>query len=548
MDPAARPTALPSLPKKQPNFLVFMTDQQRADHLGCFGNGLVRTPHIDALANVGAVFERFYVNAPVCMPNRAALATGRMPGAAGVRMNGVPLPLSAVTYADALREAGYRTALIGKAHFQNMTDAQPSPVSGESIIPRARQADRDDRTGDAYDCELQEQWLRPDFHIPLPYYGFDEAALCLEHGDTVGGDYERWLQVQDPKSNERRHHGSASALDTDAPVHAPQAWRTALDERLYPTSFIAERAREWLRQHACGSDRGRPFLLQCSFPDPHHPFTPPGRYWSMYDPGAVQLPPSFAAAPASAPPHKRALHQELAEGRRRTSGSRVIAVTAAEARQAIALNYGAISMVDDAVGRIMQTLRELELDDDTVVIFLSDHGDFMGDHGLLFKGPLHYQSVVRMPFIWRDTATVRRAQRVNALACAMDLAPTLLARAGVLPFHGMQGCSLLAYLRSEPETVLATDRAILVEEQSHRDVPGLPSPPRVRTLITDRWRLSIFAGAQWGELYDLQEDPHEIHNRFMDLQCHGIRGDLLWRLSRKMAELAPNLPLPARMA
>lgn len=533
---------------KPPNFLIFMTDQQRADHLGCFGNPLVRTPHIDALADDGAVFERFYVNAPVCMPNRAALATGRMPSAAGVRMNGVPLPLSALTYADALREAGYRTALIGKAHFQNMTDARPSPVAGEPQIPRARQADADRRDGPGYDCELQAQWQRPDFRLSGPYYGFEDAALCLEHGDAVGGEYERWLQARSPEANERRLQGADGALEAGDAVHAPQAWRTALDEGLYPTNFITERSIEWLGQHARGADRERPFLLQCSFPDPHHPFTPPGRYWSMYAPEDVQLPPSFDAPLECAPAHKRALHEELAQGRRRTSGSRAIAVSGDEARQAIALNYGAISMVDDAIGRILQTLRDLGLDDDTVVIFLSDHGDFMGDHGLLFKGPLHYQSVVRTPLIWRDTATHRGAQRLRAPTCAMDLAPTLLARAGVQPLHGMQGTSLLERLHGAPETAREKDRAILVEEQSHRDVPGLPSPPRVRTLITERWRLSIFAGADWGELYDLQEDPDEIHNRFDDPPYQTIRGELLWRLGREMTGLSSNLPLATHMA
>lgn len=533
---------------RKPNFLIFMTDQQRADHLGCFGNKMVRTPNIDALAAEGALFERFYVNSPICMPNRAALATGRMPSAAGVRMNGVPLPLSAVTYADALREAGYRTALVGKAHFQNMTDVKPSPAPGEPVIPRERQADDDRRSGAEYRCELQAQWQRSDFRFSGPYYGFEEAALCLEHGDAVGGEYERWLQARSPGSNERRLKGAAGALDAGKAIHAPQAWRTALDEGLYPTNFITERAIEWLGEHARGEQRDQPFLLQCSFPDPHHPFTPPGRYWSMYAPEDVQLPPSFDAPLDSAPPHKRALHDELAQGNRRTSGSRAIAVYGDEARQAIALNYGAISMIDDAVGRVMQALRELGLDDDTVVIFLSDHGDYMGDHGLLFKGPLHYQSVVRMPFIWRDTASQRRPQRLNAPTCAVDLAPTLLARAGALPFHGLQGLSLIDRLHGAPETALEKDRAILVEEQSHRDVPGLPAPSLVRTLITERWRLSIFAGADWGELYDLQVDPDEVHNRFDDPECEAVRGQLLWRLCREMARLSSNLPLSTHMA
>lgn len=527
----------------RPNFLIFMTDQQRADHLGCYGNALLRTPNIDALASDGSLFSRFYVNAPVCMPNRAALATGRMPGAAGVRMNGVPLPLSARTYADALRDAGYRTTLIGKAHFQNMTDAPPSPVANEPLIARPWQGDAGRRNGPEYGCESPAHWRDPGFEVPVPYYGFDDVALCLEHGDQVGGHYARWVAHQG--LSHEKHPGPGSALPVDKPVVAPQAWRTSIDEANYPTSFIAEKSIEWLRTHAARSCSDQPFLLQCSFPDPHHPFTPPGRYWSMYEHGEVRLPASFDAPIDAAPPHKKALHDELRSGERRTGGSRAIAVTADEARQAIALNYGAITMVDDAIGRVMNALRDLGLNDNTVVIFLSDHGDFMGDHGLLFKGPLHYQSVIRMPFVWRDTAGTAPAGRCEALACAMDLAPTILERAGIPPYHGMQGRSLL------PDTQGLRDsdrRGILIEEESHRSVPGLPTSPRARTLVTDRWRLTVFAETDWGELYDLLVDPDEIHNRFADPVCADIRAELLWQLSREMTRLSANLPLATHMA
>lgn len=114
-----------SKPMRQPNFLIFLTDQHRADHLGCYGNPVVRTPNIDAIAGRGWRFERCYVSNPVCMPNRGAMMTGRMPSVTGARGNGVPLPLESVTFADVLSEFGYRTALIGKSHLQNMEDRPP---------------------------------------------------------------------------------------------------------------------------------------------------------------------------------------------------------------------------------------------------------------------------------------------------------------------------------------------------------------------------------------------------------------------------------------
>src|SRR4029079_10979763 len=107
------------------NFLLFITDQHRADFLGCYGHPVLRTPHIDSIAARGTAFDRFYVNSPVCQPNRATLMTGRMPSVHDVRSNGIPLSMDNVTFVDLLRDAGYKTALVGKSHLQNFTDWEP---------------------------------------------------------------------------------------------------------------------------------------------------------------------------------------------------------------------------------------------------------------------------------------------------------------------------------------------------------------------------------------------------------------------------------------
>ncbi|VCU68234.1 Arylsulfatase [Pigmentiphaga humi] len=518
----------------RPNFLVFMTDQQRADHLGCYGNAHVRTPHIDGLAARGTVFDRCYVASPACMPNRSAIMTGRMPIAAGARMNGVPLPLDSRTFVDVLRDAGWRTALIGKSHLQNMTDNAPAWRNGLDRAPD--QARRNGRDDPAYEQESIARWRDPGHAVRTPYYGFDHVELCLEHGDEVGGDYQRWLEREHPGADALR--GSAHALPGGSA--APQAWRTALPERLYPSAFIGERTCAWLEQHA--ADRAAPFFLQCSFPDPHHPFTPPGGYWDMYRPEDVALPPSCGPARADDVPLKRALHEELAQGRRPAGGSRMIAVTPQEARAAIALNYGSISCIDDVIGTVLARLDALDLAGDTVVLFLSDHGDFMGDHGLLFKGPLHYQSLVRMPFIWADPQAPR-AQRRPDLASAIDIAPTILARAGLAAPHGVQGHDLAPGAPDAP----ASRCAALVEEEGHRPMPG-SGLPKVRTVVTQDWRLSVHAFETWGELYDLRADPHETVNLWDDPGSAATKSALLWELARSMARHADDCPLPTRMA
>ena len=155
------------MPKKQPNYLFIITDQQRADHLGCYGNDIVQTPNIDGIADKGLSFDQFYVACPICMPNRATLMTGRMPGNAGVPTNGLPLPLETTTFVDLLREAGYRTALLGKCHLQNMV---PYPIDTEAVYPPRGEgvhpqppfdeAYRQKISGPEYEAERSDLWVK----------------------------------------------------------------------------------------------------------------------------------------------------------------------------------------------------------------------------------------------------------------------------------------------------------------------------------------------------------------------------------------------------
>src|SRR5262252_3243515 len=148
----------------RPNILFFITDQLRADHLGCYGNRIVRTPAIDSLAARGTSFDRFYVASPVCQSNRATLMTGRMPSLHGVRYNGISLSLAANTFVDLLRAAGWRTALIGKSHLQNMTGmptvvSKPRLPEGYGPPPRGLdEAEKDDTTTEAYEQENARAW------------------------------------------------------------------------------------------------------------------------------------------------------------------------------------------------------------------------------------------------------------------------------------------------------------------------------------------------------------------------------------------------------
>ncbi len=477
------------------------------------------------------------------MPNRSTLMTGRMPSLHGVRNNGIPLSLDQHTFVEVLRAGGYATALIGKSHLQNMLDTPPigkpriSPAG--TVVPGFTEARQGTLEGEPYEQESPRRWHDPSFAVQTPYYGFDQAEIALEHGDLVDGAYRRWLIANggDPA----KLAGPTVALPASRPYHVPQAWRTRVPEELYPTTFVAERTIAYLERYAAeGSER--PFFLQCSFPDPHHPFTPPGRYWDMYDPAEMVAPPTCHAPGAGAPPNLRWMHEQRAGGRARTDTPAAFAVDAAEAREAIALTYGMISMIDDAVGTVLASLERLDLAGDTVVVFTSDHGDFMGDHGLLLKGPLHYQGIVRVPFIWADPRPggVTGATR-EMLAGTIDIAQTMLDLAGLAGYNGMQGHSLLPAIAGDAPL----RQAMLVEEDGQRPMFGFPDAPRVRTVITPTTRMSVYADAPWGELYDLAHDPLESENRWSDLP---LRARHLELLAQSTLELADRSPAPTRTA
>jgi len=522
-----------------PNFLLFITDQQRADHLGAYDNATVHTPHIDALARDGWMARRCYVASPICMPNRASLLTGRLPSVHGARHNGIPLPFSEVTFTERLRDAGYTTALIGKAHLQNISGNAPvwppasqPPTRGEARRPEPGRFNQE--WGPSWDAE-------PDFEMDLPFYGFEQVRLVINHGDTAGGHYRRWLRQEYPDVAART--GPKHALPTPDYVLSQfqQAWRTQVPEELSTTSYVGVQTCKILSDMAAGD---KPFFLQCSFPDPHHPFTPPGRFWGMYDPDEMPLPPSFHAPVRGRVPHRAWIHAQRDKGRAVKNTPAMFGATEREVREALALNYGSISHIDETVGKVMAHLHQLRLADNTVVMFTSDHGDYLGDHQLLWKGPMHYQGVTRVPFIWRDPKQTKPGAS-SQLCSTIDIAPTVLARAGCVPHNGIQGLSLLPTIAADAPL----DRdALLIEEEGQRTMFGFAERTRMRTLQTGRYRLSVYAGADWGELYDIAQDPGESHNLWDDGEHGALRHQLLHQLAQTMIHYTDTSPHPTALA
>jgi len=479
---------------KQPNFLFIITDQQRADHLGCYGNSVVKTPNIDKIATRGKRWDRFYVANPICMPNRASIMTGRMCSSHGARHNGIPLSQDHTTFVELLKDAGYDTGLIGKSHLQSFTGL----------------AATNQYTDD------------PNKH--------NHVEVAAGHGDQACGDYLLWAREQNADFDNLT--GKSNAL-RDNRIDAPQAWRTQVPEELYSTNWIADRSCDWLGKRA---NDDSPFFLQMSFPDPHHPFTPPGKYWDMYDPKVMSLPESFGAGDSL--PIQR-MRKALAEGTDKRSSQDPFAVTKSEARAIIALTYGMITMIDDAIGRVLKQLQQSGLAENTIVVFTSDHGDYMGDHGLMLKLLLHYQGLIRVPFIWHDPRNPANNTITSELSSSIDIAPTILEAANIQAFNGIQGRDL--FDGNPPD-------AVIVEEDSQRSMIAFEDPQRIRTVVTERYRMSLREGEDWDELYDLQNDPYELNNCYEQDDMKDIRAELTETMLKRVIALQDRAPLPAYRA
>jgi arylsulfatase A-like enzyme len=518
---------------RRPNFLIFITDQHRADWLSCTGHPVLRTPNIDALAARGTVFGNCHTASPVCMPNRASLLTGRWPTQHGLRTNGCILPRRATTFVDVLRKAGYATAAIGKSHLQPFTGnppIRPAPPEGR-LIDEAWALEAGD-----YGQEEADRYAAPGrYAFPTPYYGYDHVEMVTEHGDRCGGHYQQWVRAQAP--DWQALHDPANELPHN--YACPQAYRTPVPEELYPTAFIRDRAADWLRGRAGEDD---PFFLFVSFPDPHHPFNPPGRYWDMYDPDAFAQRLPYAAHRNPTPPMQW-MAAERAAGRAPMTAQTAFMTGGREIAEAMALTAGMIAMVDDAVGAVMAALRETGQADDTVVCFTADHGDYLGDFDMLLKGALPFRAITRVPMIWADPEGTP-GTRSGALASTVDLSATVLDRAGLVPFNGMMGRSLLPCLDGSDDL----RETLLVEYNDGPARLGFERPARVRSLLTRDHRLTLYGGQGWGELYDLAQDPDETANLWDDPGAAAVKADLTLELAHTLTGLMDESPLAQRLA
>ncbi len=509
------------------NVLLITSDQQHWCTLG-YLNDELETPNLDRLASRGIHFSRAYTPNPTCTPTRASWITGMYPSQHGAYSLGTKLMEDVPTVGDAFQAAGYRTALVGKGHFQptKSTEEYPSLESYPIV----------------HDLDF---WRTYD----KPFYGFERAELTRNHTDQahVGQHYALWMI--DKGYDNWRNYFAPNKLDAAPDKPDPYAESTyvrrkggeawEIPEEIHYDTWIAERTNALMREF---HQKGEPFFLWASFFDPHPPYVVPEPYASMYAPADVTVPEHVPGEFDDKPPYF-ALSQTKApdfsafktdEGVNVLHGANCHTRKREALPQSIATMYGMVTMLDTYIGKILDQLAELGLEEDTLVIFTSDHGDYWGQHGLTAKAIHHYDDLLRVPLIVSMPGTVPEGVASNALQSTVDLAPTMLSFAGIDVPRRMTGLDMEPEWTGRREAI----RDHVIIENRHN-----PTTMNMKTYVDDRYKMTIHFNQPYGELYDLESDPGEYRNLWGLPDCQELKNDILLKfLHADMAIEAMPMP------
>ncbi len=501
---------------KVKNILFIMSDQLRADYLSCAGHPYLETPNIDALAAKGVMFSRAYVQSPVCGPSRMSFYTGRTAFSHGATWNFVPLPLGERTLGDYLRPTGMRVALVGKTHMN--PDIDGMKLRGVSMDTElgVNIAECGFEPYERDDGEHPNQKVRPDlaynkylrdlgYDSDNPWNDFANAAES-EDGEVLSG----WLMRNS---------------------HLPARVREEHSE----TPYMTNRALDFIREQ--GDD---PWCLHLSYIKPHWPYIAPAPYHDMY--GANQC------LPLNRDPRERdEAHPVFRAFMNHTSGQ---AFGREEVCRAVVPVYmGLVKQIDDHLGRLFAYLEESGRMDDTMVVFTSDHGDYLGDHWLGEKEMFHEPSI-RIPLIVYDpdaAADGTRGTVDDRFVEAIDLVPTFLEAVGVkIPTHIIEGRSLVPLLRGgdsgdwRDAVFTELDYAYY---RARLELGVSPGEARCYMIRTERWKYVHYMGFR-PQLFDLEADPDE----FTDLGAHPdyaeVRADMHTRLFERITRRKNRITVP----
>ena len=463
---------------QRPNILWICTDQQRYDTIGALGNPQVLTPNLDQLAQDGVAFERAYCQSPICTPSRASFLTGMYPSSVRVNRNGNPVfPDFPPLISKILSDAGYTCGLIGKLHLT-------------SAFQRIEQRADDGYTFWQYSHAPRDDW-------------------------STGHDYADWVRAKGADLSE------LTKEETGVPAEYHQ------------TTWCAEKTIDFIQ-----AERSRPFFACVNIYDPHPPFNPPQAYRDLFDPDDVN-PPLFRESDLEQQA-KLAVVDFQSKARNpdeldipspilpQSPTPSLLESDTGGARDAgalIAAYYAMIKLVDDQIGLIIEALESSGQRDNTVIIFTSDHGEALGDHGLIQKGCRFYDGLVRVPLIWSWRGTFASGLRSPALVELTDIVPSLLEICGLNVPEYVTGKSLLPILTGRQ----SQERHREFVRSEYIDALDLPDASVASMYFDGRYKLVCYHNHGLGELYDLDTDPGEFDDLWDNARHVELKLELLRR-------------------
>ena len=473
----------------RPNILWLCSDQQRFDTLGVYGNSFVHTPNLDGLAAEGVLFEHAYCQNPVCTPSRASFLTGRYPRTCRTRQNGQSIPPDEQLVTKLLHDAGYVCGLAGKLHI---SACYPEVCTGTER-----------RIDDGYD---EFHWS----HHPGQEWPTNE--------------YFHWLREK-------------GATFTHEKFEGEEYVETSVPEAHHQTTWCAQKAVNFIEASAAFE---HPWLFSVNFFDPHHPFDPPREYLERYLDRLDEIPlPNYTPGELDDKPpfQDRDSHGAYCSPDAFDRDH----INDRSHRLIRAAYWAMCDLIDAQVGRMLEALDRTGQRDNTIVIYSSDHGEMLGDHGIYLKGPYFYEPAVHVPLIVSMPSVITKSIRSEALVELVDIAPALMAAAGLDAHPGMQGKSLWPLLIGQADPSSHRDDVYC---ECYNSVVRHRQPKAYTTMVrTATHKLTAVHGADAGELYDLTADPSETYNLWHDPAHAEVKTAMLKRLCDRMAFTIDPLPI-----
>jgi len=479
---------------QMPNILWICSDQQRFDTLGCYGNPYVSTPNLDRLADNGALFVNAFSQNPVCTPSRASFLTGRYPRTTRCRQNGQDIPKDEILLTKLLSDAGYVCGLSGKLHI--------SACNPESGRPSERRID------DGY-------------HVFN--WSHDTADLWPMN------EYYAWLRELGEDYRTTSYAGSLYVKE-------------GMPTDLHQTTWCVNKAISFIENSARHS---MPWLFSVNMFDPHHPFDPPLELLKRYLTLVNEIPlPNYVHGELDGKPKYQRYDSRGAYGHQgaysNAENFSFDEMTDNDHRLVKAAYWAMCDLIDFQVGRLLGSLRESGQEENTIVIFMSDHGEMLGDHGIYLKGPYFYEPAVRVPLIINNRKLVV-PRRIDALVELVDIAQTILDFVGLPHYEGMQGKSLFSLL-TNPD--YEDEHRQSVYSEYYNAMPWHKDPTAQATMVrTKTHKLVVQHSTKEGELYDLIVDSDESNNLWASPEHRDIKIELLTMLCDRMAWTVDPLPL-----